>query len=133
MESSPVRYFSRKLWHILKIAQILAVDTSSELLITPDHIQNALGLVTSLESNMRQAFGAVGANDKAGALNTLWDSIRLKKTLTKQELTKLNWRNADGKTTDEHLRTLLDLKRIAVRLSGGVVHYDILDPSSLLY
>lgn len=127
-----IGYFSRKLWHILKLAQILSVNESSDLLLREKHILEALGYVEELEKNMRHAFGAVGTNDKAASLHLLWERIRQTPgTISKQQIHKLCWRDIDGKTLDEHVRMLHEMQKLRVRLVGGHVFYEIVDSTAL--
>lgn len=126
-----IGYYGRKLWHILKLAQILSASESDNLEICVRHVQAAVALVEDLELTMKHAFGVVGTNDKAGAFHAMWEIIRAKKSISKRELLRLNWRNADARTFDEHLKTLIEMHKIGVRVVGKDIVFDVLDKTPL--
>ena len=54
-------YYERKLTHVLKIAMVLSVSQSNNLIITKDHIEAALVLLSAVEKGLPEAFAYVGA------------------------------------------------------------------------
>lgn len=69
-------YFQRKHAHVHKVAMILSLMDSDDLIITLDHFNQAKELVESLEANMPRALSAVGKNPHARDLEEIEDFIR---------------------------------------------------------
>lgn len=58
-------YIARKQTHIHKLAMVLAASSSSDLIITPDHLETADIMVTDLEPDMQFVFSKIGKSDAA--------------------------------------------------------------------
>jgi hypothetical protein len=58
-------YFERKPDHILKLAMILSASTSDNMVITKDHIEAAINMLSTVEELMPKAFSYVGATPEA--------------------------------------------------------------------
>ncbi len=127
-----VGYFNRKMWHTIKLAQLFALDRGDTLELHAQDAERAIEWLDSIEPTMRHAFGLTGTNDKAHNLHLLWEAMRTKTQLTRQELVKMSFRNCDEKTLNEFIKTLHDMGKIQLSLVGGKAIYVIADRASLL-
>lgn len=122
-------YYSRKMWHCMKLAQVLAADQSNELILTPDHLQAAKDLLEQLEPDMYSSFATTGENKNLVSFSKSWEVIRAKKSWTKQDLMKATYKHATGAQLDEHLRTLFAMSKITY--VAVEAKYLVTDPSPL--
>jgi hypothetical protein len=111
-------YFERKHIHVLKVASIISACRSNEMIITKDHIETAIALLTMLEPKMIYAFGAVGRSaltpDVDQVLKLLVSS---EKGLTKDEILKTVWRDVDPRLIDVVLKSLIDMGSVKTELN----------------
>lgn len=124
-------YYSRKMWHCLKLSQVLAADQSDELIITPEHLLAACKLLESIEPDMYAPFSTTGENKNLMSFNLVWEVMRKKTQWTKQDLVRYTYKHATSAQLDEHLKTLVTMKRIQFVPVNGQVVYSVLDQSPL--
>ncbi len=131
-ESNDMRsYYSRKLWHCMKIAQILAADQSDGMLLTPEHLLSAKELLESIEPDMYSAFAARGENKSLASLYNVWEIMRKRKSWPKQLLVSATHKHANSSQLDDHLRTLLQMGKVNPLFTDGKSLYMVVDPSPL--
>lgn len=128
-KSEMASYYSRKMWHCMKLAQVLAADQSNSLILTPDHLQAAKDLLERLEPDMYSAFQLQGENKNLLSFTHTWEVMRRKPVWTKQDLTRATFRHATSAQLDEHLRTLNAMKKIV--LIPELMIYKVLDKAPL--
>ena len=58
-------YFERKPDHVLKLAMLLSVNYSNDMIITIAHIKEAIKMLEELEALMPKAFAYIGATNEA--------------------------------------------------------------------
>lgn len=124
-------YYSRKMWHCLKLSQVLAADQSSEMIITPEHLDAACRLLETLEADMYTPFLTSGENKNLASFNLVWEVMRRKKKWSKTELTNIAYKHATSTQLDEHLRTLITMNRIQFLPIDGKIIYQVLDDRPL--
>lgn len=124
-------YYARKMWHCLKLCQILAADQGNEKLITTMHLDTARKLLESLEPDMASAFGVHGENIKTQSLYSMWKVMSARDIITKKELLRLVHKDVDYKIMAEHISTLQDMGKIKVEVSNGKPQYLIIDKTPL--
>ena len=69
-------FYTRKPTHVEKVAMLLSLVESDDLLIHDRHIEAALQLVTSLEPGMKKALTSVGRNEFATDLERIAEQIK---------------------------------------------------------
>jgi hypothetical protein len=82
-------YIARKQTHMHKLALVLAAARSDDLLIRPEHLQEADALLTSVERHMLQAFESIGVVDEARHVASCVSFVRAHNVLTPDDLWKL--------------------------------------------
>jgi hypothetical protein len=124
-------YYSRKMWHCLKLSQVLAADQSDELIITPEHLMAACRLLETIESDMYAPFSTTGENKNLMSFSLVWEVMRKKPQWTKQDLVRYTYKHATSAQLDEHLKTLVTMKKIKFIPAEGQIVYAVLDNSAL--
>jgi hypothetical protein len=124
-------YYSRKMWHCLKLAQILTASETSELAIRPETLEKANQMLLALEPTMYKPFGVQGDSPLAGVTKVVWEYIKNRKVATKRELLQLVWKNATARQLDEVLSGLTTMGKARLDMSGGTVKYVALETTDL--
>lgn len=102
-------YLGRKGDHVLKLAMIMSVDESNDLVISAAHIEKALKLLSMVERNMWEAFKYVGTDTNQLAVQVLqYIGTRPKMAVTYTRLTA-QFRSK--------LRSIKDLRNVVDLLS----------------
>lgn len=120
-------YYSRKMWHLLKISQILAADQSDTLILTPDHLLYANEILESIEGDMYSAFSMQGENKQLTSLHFCWEVMRKKGKWAKNGLHAATYRNATMAQLEDHLKTLTAMGKIKMVLTAGPLSYEVVD------
>lgn len=130
-ETEMKSYYSRKMWHCLKLSQILAADHSDDLIVTPNHLLAAKDLLESIEKDMYSAFSMKGENKLLTSFIFVWNIMRKKKIWIKQDLTKVTFRHATTPQLEDHLRMLKEMGKIEPIMDNGKIYYKVIDSSPL--
>lgn len=69
-------YYERKPTHLIKLGMIIAASFNSELLITQEHLQLAMDMMTEVEVKMPKVFANVGKNPLATDYETVDELIK---------------------------------------------------------
>lgn len=125
-------YYSRKMWHLIKLSQVLAADQSNELILTPDHLNAANELLMKIEPDMYSAFSMQGENKQLASLTFCWELIRRKKQWLRQGILAVVFKHASSAQLDDHLRTLIAMGKINVIFRKDLPSiYEVIDNSPL--
>lgn len=124
-------YYSRKMWHMLKLSQILAADQGNELVVGPEHLLAAKEMLERIEPDMYAPFLLKGENKNLGSLVATWEILRKKKTWKKPVMIGFTYKSATSSQLDEHLRTLSGMGKIRLSPENGEIIYRVLDQSPL--
>lgn len=123
-------YYSRKIWHLLKLSQVLSASESRDMIVTAEHWNRALKMLEDIELGMREAFGNTGLNKTYKGLHNLWEYMRAQNTITYAKLLAKFIKDIDRKTLEEHLGFLLSIYKIEL-IAGRAPSYRIIDKSPL--
>jgi hypothetical protein len=117
-------YSSRKHIHLLKVAMILSICESDELMIEKEHMILALDLIDELENKMVDAFGSVGRSEVAMDVDSLRQAIKITKKIPKKDLIRGLWRDVSPYKFEQAVRQLIDMKYIAQYISedGNIIY-----------
>lgn len=125
-------YYSRKMWHLIKLAQILAADQSDELVLTPAHLEFANELLKSVEPDMYSSFNNQGENKQLGGLILVWEIMRRRAQWEKQSLMSATYKHANANQLNDHLIHLIGMGRIRyVPGANGKNLYEVIDKKPL--
>lgn len=124
-------YYSRKMWHMLKLSQILAADQNDDLIVGPEHLMAAKEVLETIEPEMYSPFFARGENKNLGSLLSTWEVIRKRKVWRKQTIYNSTFRHATSPQLDDHLKTLVGMGKIKFSPEAGEIVYRVVDPTPL--
>lgn len=79
-------YIARKQTHVHKLAMVVAASQRDELVITPDDLEAANQLVTSLELTMPKVFAQIGRSDNSRHMDELLGFVRNRKEVPYHDL-----------------------------------------------
>jgi len=118
-------WYSRKPMLTLKIAMILAASESSNLELTPAHLEKALTKVEETETGMGNAFRSVGKSAITGEVDTVLNIIRTNRIVKEQKLMRDVWRDMDSVKFTNVIDTILKTGRVKKTLQAdGMVFYE---------
>ncbi len=102
----------RKRTHLLKVAMLLSLAESDELVITPRDITTAWTLLMAIEPKMTSAFSAVGKYDLASDLERILAQIIDQGGMTPQEIYRRNYAVGDVDALGKIVQMLLSMGKI---------------------
>ncbi len=115
-------YFGRKFDTVLKVATLLSVSASDNLILDTPHFQESLALLQDVESRMFNAFGAHGDNPNSSLMEKVWLLLCNEKRMTTSRLLTLVRRDA----TAERLSAIVDHLMMMQRV-GKIRDHDVKD------
>lgn len=124
-------YYSRKMWHLLKISQVLAADQSDELVLSPDHLISANELLKTIEDEMYSAFANQGENKQLASFTIVWNFIRKRSKWDRRSILAACYKHATTPQLDEHLRTLQSMGKIKLNMGPNGIVCDVIDSTPL--
>lgn len=80
---------------------------------------------------MYAPFSNTGENKNLMSFNLFWEVMRKKPQWTKQDLVRYTYKHATSAQLDEHLKTLVTMKKIQFVPTNGQVIYAVLDQAAL--
>lgn len=114
-------YLARKQTHIHKLAIIISVSESDELVITRKHLSFAAEMVDALEDDMPYVFDKIGRTQSTQVLNDLCEIMAAYHTMPQQDL----YRNLSRKCTwnefSEILSSAVNAGFVRVENRAGVM------------
>lgn len=129
-DDSMTGYYSRKAWHIMKLAQVMSAAENSELKLTAKHWEASFEYLSEIEPEMIAAFGYAGNNKNYKSFHMMWDYITTHKKVRYSAVLYKFLREIDRKTIDEHLNSLEALGRITATERSGDTIYELRFPNS---
>lgn len=103
-------YVERRANHIMKLTMIVNVSHSSELVLTDKDLQKAIDILVFTEQKMPHTFSGVGKSDKADIITRIMSEVARRKTTTVSDLQKMFYFDADKRTLDEVIATLISMR-----------------------
>lgn len=118
-------YMTRKPLHLWKLASIITISESDEMVITKEYFEVALAQLNSIEPLMLRAFSGVGRNPIAGRMYLIYEDIKAAaKGMSKGQLAVLHSDDLTAAQLDEALQSLTLMKKIAPNsISNGDILY----------
>lgn len=113
-------YYARKFDTLLKIATVISVSESSDLILTWQHFELALIYMADVESRMFDAFGGHGENPDSPLLAKLWKIICSHKSkMTSSEIFSAIHKEANLEKTSSLLQHLHAMNRVEKQMLPG--------------
>lgn len=120
-------YADRKHIHVLKLAMVLSVSESSNLVLEQRHLELALQHIDFLEDKMVDAFGSVGRSLLAPDIDAVIQYMSRFKTATRKDLVRSIWRDVNPRDTDVVLKTLQDMGVVKISFRNGISYYEYIE------
>ena len=116
-------YIARKQTHIHKLAMVLSVARSNDLVLHKQDLISADKFVTSLEPDMAKIFKAIGASEEAKRRIEIEAFIRIRQQVTKEDL----WREVmpimSFREFEEAIGSMIQAKILKVIVQGTTPFY----------
>jgi hypothetical protein len=120
-------YCNRRPLHLRKIAMLMSVSRSDDLIIELKDFERALRLLEMTEVNMTKVFGGIGRSDTAEVLHILQtfllNEFEKHKRVPRSKVLKELYRDIDMQTLQILESTLVESKFITSELEGADVYY----------
>ena len=118
-------YYGRKHDTMFKVSALLSVSEGSDLLISEEHIYEALNLMASNENNLMSILDSVTSTKIGGVIERVHSMIKRSGPINHAELLRKCWRLADSQEMSIIIRTLLDCGEIEEIADGRGRKYKI--------
>jgi hypothetical protein len=97
-------YYERRPAHIIKVAMLLHIAYSDDLVLNKTDFEMAIDIVTSIERNLPRVFESVGKNPYSADMGTILEYVVEKKRCTRSEIR----REFSGSASPTTLEELVD-------------------------
>lgn len=115
-------YRARKQTHIHKLAMILSVAESDNLIIDRHHLELALQFASGIERDMHIVFESIGLHQSARDMEVLMSYIRANKRVLHQDLWRACYRSMSRKEFGEAIDALVHAGYIRIVNEHGVIN-----------
>lgn len=105
-------YIARKPTHMFKLAMLLSVSESDELILTEQHLRDALLILDTIEINLAKVFEGVGRNSYAMSSKAIKDYVIQNAPVSRSNLIRAFNSVAEPRKFDEILNGLVLAKYI---------------------
>lgn len=105
-------YYERKPAHVHKLAMLLHLAYSDELVLTLEDMQGALAILDDLELKLPRTFENIGKNPFSVDIMRILDFIRSRREVPKREVMANFYQSADPRKLNELLQGLIDMGEI---------------------
>lgn len=114
-----VGYYGRKHVHLFKVAMLVRLSYSDELLITQADLSHALKLLETVEKKLSFAYQSVGKNPYTSELDAILDYIRVKGKVSRKDLLSRFYQAAPPAMLLELIGALMSMEKIAIDPTNG--------------
>jgi hypothetical protein len=112
-------YYGRKHVHLFKIAMLVRMSYSDELLITLSDVKKALALLEVVEKKLGLAYHSVGKNPYTSEMDAILEYVARKKRVSRVELLSRFYQLATPSIVTELLGALASMSKIAIDPQTG--------------
>jgi len=115
-------YYARKPTHVLKIAMLLHISRSDELVIELSDIKESLVILESVEKRMLEVFGGVGKNPFTADIKSILSFITDKQKVTKKEVLITYESSAPPSMLESLIDILIKTGRVLIKVEDNEVY-----------
>lgn len=105
-------YFERKPAHVHKLAMLLHLAYSDDLVLTLRDFHGAISILDDVELKMPRTFAAIGKNPYAVDMNRMLDFVARRGEVSKRDLKANFYQSADPRKLEELIQGLIDMGKI---------------------
>lgn len=125
-------YYARKLWHCLKLSQVIQVSRGDDLSLTGETLRDATEMIEELEKDMEGAFQKATMCDSAKLLVRIWNHLlSLSERILPTEKLRAKFQYEQETDVTKALNQLRILGKIKNEIIEGKICIGILDPTPL--
>lgn len=114
-----VGYYGRKHVHLFKVAMLVRLSYSDELLITEEDLKHALKLLETVERKLSLAYQSVGKNPYTAELDAILEFIKTKGKVSRKELLSRFYQAAPPAMLLELIGALMNMGKISLDPTNG--------------
>jgi len=111
-------YWARKQTHMHKLAMIISVSQSSDLIITAKHLEMSEKILNAIEKDMPLVFSAIGADTGAKKFREIMQILLTGKKLQKSELFRLVMAHMSFEDFNKAIDALVQNEFVHMRQEG---------------
>jgi len=119
-----MHYYSRKHVLVLKVAILLSMAESDNMIMSIQHVKDAIGLLEQVEIKMEGAFGGIGKSKVAEEAHTILTIIKEHGSISRSELRRLTVSSVAPDDFDKIIEMILSAKLISVKGDGMEAYYE---------
>lgn len=112
-------YHERKPAHMFKLAMLMHLSYSDELILTQPDIESALSILESLEVKLPKTFENIGRNPNAVDIMRILDFIRSKGEASMRDVLRQFYQVAEGWKLRDMIQGLVDMGEIKLYVDGS--------------
>ncbi len=111
-------WYSRKPSSIIKVSILRAAAESNDLIVTWDHVQEAISAIQQVELGMGNAFKAIGKSEITAEVDNVLRIIQQVKWISEKQLMSIIWRDVDSNKFENVIDTLLKTGKVRREYKG---------------
>jgi hypothetical protein len=105
-------FYNRRPAHVMKVAMLLQLSESDELVLTKERLEQAITEVNSIIPKVERTFKAIGKNIYQVDLRNMLEFVKTKGSATRAEILETFSPDAELSKIDEILTTLIQMVKI---------------------
>lgn len=118
-------YVNRRPNHILKLCMVMSASSRSDMVITGDIFDRALGLLRETEKNMPKTFSGYGRSARSEVMSMVMTTIAMEGKVTrKQLLKKYHQEIDDSRQLDDIIAVLSNMDFCRYDVANGTITYN---------
>jgi len=127
-----IGYYARKLWHCLKLSQVLQASRNGALLLNRKVLEDATVMIEGLEKDMEGAFQKATMRESGKLLVRVWNALR---SMGSDPLPTENIRSKfifeDASDVTRAINQLRILRKIKTVMTEGIICVQVIDTAPL--
>ncbi len=112
-------YCERRAVHVMKLSMILNAMRSDEMVMTSFDLDRSISILEDAERVMPNVFSGVGKSPHADVLSKVMNTIGLRGEISKSELMRMYYHDADDRVMELIIETLISMRFVTRVLRDG--------------
>ena len=118
-------YASRRAVHMMKLSMLFSIAESSQMVVTFQHLDQALEILKNAEGNMVEVLSLITATDAGSKVDAVLEYIKKKGTVSRSDLQRHFQRQYPFRELDEIIKTIILSRQVTLKTTGqqALFHY----------